>query len=104
MGRLTPPPFVLLECLSIADAAKAVTDGLFDLTIQPLLQAHADSGALGRGPGADLLSELASRSGWEKVAFNAKAITLQPGMALTPKGIAHGYIADRVAGMLASKA
>ena len=24
-------------------------------------------------------------------------------MALTPKGIAHGYIADRVAGMLAFK-
>ncbi len=102
-GSLTLPPFELLECLSIADAVNAATDGCFDPTIQPLWKAHAEAGAFGHRPDAALLSELTSRVGWEKVAFDAEAITLLPGMELTLNGIAQGYIADRVAAMLVAE-
>ncbi len=100
---LTLPPFELLECLSIADAAHAVTEGRFDPTIQNLWKSHADAGASGIRLGSDVLADLASRTGWDKVRFDADAITLRPGMALTLNGIAQGYIADRVAAMLVAE-
>lgn len=97
---LAAPPFELLECLSIADTAHRATEGRFDPTVQPLWQAHAQSGAVGRRPDAGLIRDLMASSGWDKVAFDSGTITLRPGMALTLNGIAQGYIADRVAAML----
>lgn len=102
-GSLTSPPFELLECLSIVDAAHAVTDGRFDPTVQPLWTAHAEAGARGSEPDAARIEELVATGGWDKVAFDAGQVTLRPAMALTLNGIAQGYIADRVAAMLVAR-
>jgi len=102
-GTLRNPPFELLECLSLVDAVHDATDGLFDPTIQPLWRAHAEAGAEGRRPDAATLRELVSLTGWEKIGFDAGKVALPPGMALSLNGIAQGYIADRVAVMLAGK-
>ena len=47
-------------------------------------------------------AELKAYVGWDGVTLASDAITLRPGMALTLNGIAQGYIADRVAALLAS--
>lgn len=99
-GRLAAPPFELLECLSLAGAVHHATDGLFDPTVQPLWAAYAQAGAQGTAVDLQTLDAARALTGWAGVAMDASAITLRPGMALTLNGIAQGYIADRVAGLL----
>ncbi|MGB3280106.1 MAG: FAD:protein FMN transferase [Pseudorhodobacter sp.] len=102
-GVLAAPPFELLECLSLAGAVHHATDGLFDPSVQPLWAAYAEAATQGQAPSEQSLAQARARSGWGGVTLDAAAITLRPGMALTLNGIAQGYIADRVAEMLASE-
>lgn len=96
-GHLDAPPFELLECLSLAALAHRATGGLFDPTIQPLWALHAEAHAGGQAPGEAQIAATRALGGWQDVHFDASAIRLRPGMALTLNGIAQGYIADRVA-------
>ena len=100
-GQLSEPPFELLECLAIAGAVHAASGGRFDPTVQPLWRAEA----LAREAGAPLSDPDRTAAGalidWASVRLEPEAITLRPGMALTLNGIAQGYIADRVAALLA---
>jgi len=100
-GALPAPPFELLECLSLAGSVHHASGGRFDPTVQPLWSAQAV--ALERGtPLTDAeRARVLARIGWHQVTLGPDAITLQPGMALTLNGIAQGYIADRVAALLA---
>lgn len=102
-GALPAPPFELLECLSLAGSVHHASGGRFGPTVQPLWSAQAM--ALERGtPLTDAeRASLLARIGWHNVTLGPDAITLQPGMALTLNGIAQGYIADRVAALLARR-
>jgi thiamine biosynthesis lipoprotein len=102
-GSLAEPPFELLECLSIAGAVHHATGGRFDPTVQPLWAAYAEAGVQGRAPETAVLAHALALTGWAGVTLDAAAITLRPGMQLTLNGIAQGYIADRVAGLLAAE-
>ena len=100
-GRLPEPPFELLECLALAGSVHAASEGRFDPTVQPLWRAEA----VAREAGTPLSDADRARAGalidWVSVRLEPEAITLRPGMALTLNGIAQGYIADRVAALLA---
>ena len=102
-GLLEAPPFELLECLSLAGAVHAASGGRFDPSVQPLWRAEA----LARERGVPLSDNerAAARAfvDWSGVDLSPDAITLRPGMALTLNGIAQGYVADRVAAMLAEQ-
>ncbi len=100
-GTLADPPFDLLDCLTLSGAVHRASGGRFDPTVQPLWQAEAR--ALERGiPLSDADRRvLQDRIGWAGVTLSPAALTLRPGMALTLNGIAQGYIADRVADLLA---
>lgn len=102
-GKLAEPPFELLECLSIAGAVHRATEGRFDPTVQPLWAAYAEAAAQGRMPDDSVLAQALALTGWAGVTFDAAEITLRPGMALTLNGIAQGYVADRVADLLAAE-
>ncbi len=102
-GRLQAPPFELLECLSLAGAVHSATAGRFDPTIQPLWASYAEASALGAMPDEASLNDARARVGWDRVTLDTIEISLAPGMALTLNGIAQGYIADRVARMLADE-
>lgn len=100
-GMLDAPPFELLECLSLAGAVHAATEGAFDPTIQPLWAEYARALTAGRDPDPAAVSGLI---GWSGVSLESGRITLaRPGMAITLNGIAQGFVADRVAALLAAE-
>jgi FAD:protein FMN transferase len=99
-GSLNAPPFELLDCLSIASVAHLVTDGLFDPTIQPLWALYANRHSTGDAPATREIAAAMAQCGWGRVRYDAAAVRLEDGMALTLNGIAQGYIADRVAALL----
>lgn len=101
-GTLAAPPFELLDCLTLAGAVHRASGGRFDPTIQPLWQAEARKLELGSSLTLAERAELMALVGWDGVSLASDAITLRRGMALTLNGIAQGYIADRVAALLAS--
>jgi FAD:protein FMN transferase len=102
-GRLDLPPPELLDCLTLAGAVHRMSDGAFDPTVQPLWLAEA--AATTRGAALTVAERGAAQAhiGWHGVALSAQAITLGAGQALTLNGIAQGYIADRVAALLAAR-
>lgn len=102
-GVLVAPPFELLECLSLAGAIHQATGALFDPTIQPLWAAYAEAAAQNQAPDPQLLNQAQALTGWGWVSLDAASISLRPGMAITLNGIAQGYIADRVAALLAAE-
>lgn len=100
-GRLTAPPFELLECLGLSGRVHAASGGRFDPTVQPLWAAYAKGSADGAAdPGA--IEQAHALVGWSGVDLDSQAISFaRPGMAITLNGIAQGYIADRIAALLA---
>jgi FAD:protein FMN transferase len=102
-GRLEAPPFELLECLALAGRVHQASGGLFDPTVQPLWALHAEAAVRGQRPGPAALADRLARCGWARVRFDAAAVVLDPGMAITLNGIAQGLIADRVTRLLADE-
>ena len=104
-GALDAPPLDLVVLLRRASLWSRRTVGAFDVTVQPLwrlFQAHfADPAADPTGPRRAEVEEVARLVDYRAVDVAAHRITLgAPGMAVTLNGIAQGYIADRVAGLL----
>jgi thiamine biosynthesis lipoprotein len=82
-GHLANPSAAFRALMDLADAIHRMTDGAFDPTVQPLLQAAAE----GRRNTAPI--------GWHYVQRDP-GVTLAPSMALTFNGIAQGLGADAV--------
>lgn len=103
-GALAAPPPELIECLSLAGAVHRATGGAFDPTVQPLWAAYAEAGAAGLPLDDRARRAALALTGWRGVTLAPARIALaRPGMALTLNGIAQGYIADRVAALLAAE-
>ena len=102
-GSLSAPPFELLQCLALCEQVHAATAGLFDPTVQPLWALYATSHAAGRAPTQAEIDQTLPRVGWPGVTYDDSAVRLRPGMSLTLNGVAQGFIAYRVAGLLAEQ-
>ena len=99
-GTLAPPPLDLVALLDRAGVWHRLTEGAFDVTVQPLWRLYRDHFVTGTEDGPTLAQiETALHSvGQDKLSVAAERIAFrQPGMALTLNGIAQGYITDRVA-------
>ena len=87
-------PALIETALTISDA----TDGAFDPTLAPVLDAWGFTKDEHRVPSADALKELLSHTGCGKVALEKTAdgwtVTLLDGAQLDLGGIAKGYAAD----------
>ena len=87
-------PALIETALTISDA----TDGAFDPTLAPVLDAWGFAKDERRVPSADELKELLSHTGCGKVALEKTAdgwtVTLLDGAQLDLGGIAKGYAAD----------
>lgn len=91
-GRLVAPPPELIDVLLLADRLHRASDGVFDPTVLPLLDASRFGQAQAR---------IFGLIGWDKVRIDAREISFaREGMAMTLNGVAQGYINDKVAELL----
>ena len=96
-------PALIQTALAISDA----TDGAFDPTLAPVLDAWGFTKDERRVPPEDELLSLLSRTGRDKVALTEDAdgwtVTLLDGAQLDLGGIAKGYAADLLRAQLAAE-
>ena len=102
-GQLDAPPFELLDCLALAGAVHHGSDGSFDPTVQPLWMLWAKAAMKENRPETAEIAAVLQHVGWGRVTTEADRIALHPGTELTLNGIGQGYVADRVADLLAAE-
>jgi FAD:protein FMN transferase len=102
-GRLDAPPFEILECLALCERVNTATQGMFDPTIQPLWQLYATSFDQGHAPSQEQITATLPLIGFPQITYDSSAVFLKAGMALTLNGVAQGFIADKVAELLAAE-
>ncbi len=101
-GSLADPPEALVDVLLFAARVSQVSEGAFDITVQPLWKAYV----LGqRNPSglAPALERARALIGWQRLAIGRDRLEFDaPDMAATLNGIAQGYATDRIAECLRS--
>jgi len=94
-GVLRNPNPDLVTVLRKSMGLSKLTDGAFDVTVQPLwnlYNRHAQSGSL---PSENEIAKVRSRIGWEHVRIEEDIIFFdRPGMQVTLNGVAQGMAAD----------
>jgi len=92
-GMVSDPPQALLAVLSSALHIARLTDGAFDPTIKPVLDAYRS--------GVEAGDDIRSLVGWQRVAVQDDRIAFStPGMQITLDGIAKGAVIDAGAAAL----
>jgi FAD:protein FMN transferase len=104
-GALRDSPLDLVNVLAEARRFGAITNGAFDVTVQPLWQAYAsyfgNPGCDPHGPGSDAIRRAVERVDYRALEIDPDAVGLgRPGMQVTLNGIAQGYITDRITELL----
>jgi thiamine biosynthesis lipoprotein len=103
-GALDDPPFDLVRVLAESRRYGALTNGAFDVTVQPFWDLYAGHfarpGASPEGPPDDAIAAAVARVGQEGLEVNPTRLCLRPGMAITLNGIGQGYVTDRVVELL----
>jgi thiamine biosynthesis lipoprotein len=104
-GELADPPQDMVRLLSEAVRFSRLTEGAFDLTVQPLWQLYAEHfarpGADPAGPPPTAVEAVRSLVDYRALRIEEDRVSFaRRGMAATLNGIAQGYITDRVADRL----
>lgn len=107
-GALIAPESDFIELLAECRRLNALTDGLFDPTVQPLWNLYAEhfsrAGASAAGPDESSIQDVLQRVGMQHVLASRDRIAFaRRGMALTLNGIAQGYLTDCVVEILRSE-
>ena len=96
----SPHPY-LKQILNAAAQVSKLTDGAFDITIQPLYRLFAESGS--GGPSPQTVERTRKAVGWQGVTTTDHSITLDhPKAAITLNGIAQGFASDILTQVLKS--
>ncbi len=93
----------LFDLLDTARHTAELTDGRYDPTLGPLTRLWRESHRTRRLPDAETLAAAREACGWRHYSLNpeARTVTLdRPGMRFDLGGIAKGYAADRMLGMM----
>jgi thiamine biosynthesis lipoprotein len=101
-SRLSAAPDELLQVLHRARAVNLLSQGAFDVTVAPLIDAfreHRDAGREGL-PGEATLRAAQARVNASGVVIHGRDVHLHDGVALTLDGIAKGYVVDAMAAAL----
>jgi len=87
----------LLEILRTAEHVSNVSQGAFDVTVQPLWLAFDAAKRQGRLPSPAEVRAARQRVGWQGVKIQGNSVRLErAGMGITLNGIAQGFAADKV--------
>lgn len=91
--RGTPPEFraVIDHAVTVSD----LTDGAFDITVEPLLALYRAAARSGTSADADAVTAAHALVDYRAIDIRGDQVRLlRPGMALTLDGIAKGYVID----------
>jgi FAD:protein FMN transferase len=105
-GRIEFPSIDLLTVLSQCQTLSALSDGAFDVTVQPLWTLYAthffsNSAPPPDGPPPQAIEQTRKLVDWRAIEAGPRRIALmRPGMGVTLNGIAQGYITDRITDIL----
>ncbi len=103
-GVLVAPAAEMVELLSASQRYSVLTDGLFDVTVQPLWDLYARHfsrpDADPAGPAPPEVSAALAHVGCDRLSVNRDRIAMPRGMAVTLNGIAQGYVTDKVVELL----
>lgn len=104
-GTLAAPPADLVRIMGEAANISRLSEGAFDITIQPLWALHADAlRRSGRLPPDAAVAAARHLVDWRAVEVSPERIAFaRPGMAATLNGIGQGYVTDRVSELLKRK-
>lgn len=107
-GRVEAPDPAFVDLLQLANRVSRLSEGAFDVTVQPLWQLYNSffMGRTARGdsPSAADLKGARKLVGYEHLLIGPDKVSFdQPGMAATLNGIAQGYVTDRITAYLAEQ-
>jgi thiamine biosynthesis lipoprotein len=103
-GVLHAPDPRLLRVLAFSQRLAALSDGAFDVTVQPLWSLYAACRRAGRLPGAGELAAARALVGWRGLEVGPRRVALaRPGMGVTLNGVAQGFAADLALAALAER-
>jgi thiamine biosynthesis lipoprotein len=101
MGVLADAHPAMIEVLTRAAAYGHLTDGAFDVTIEPVHRLYRDTVRRGSLPTASAVEAARQLVNYQQIEISESSVRLkQPGMAITLDGIAKGYIIDQGAAVL----
>ena len=106
-GRVDNAPAEFIELVSHARGLAAITDGIYDPTVQPLWQLYLRHFTAANvdpaGPSDKDIAAALTLVDWKGIGIDGRTVTLaRPGMGLTLNSGGQGYITDRVAQVLRS--
>lgn len=94
-GIVSHPHAHLLTVLAECSRLSRLTDGAFDITVQPLWQQFTSAAQQHALPEETARQQAQSLVDWRAVEFNTQQVRLtKPAMAITLNGIAQGYAVD----------
>ncbi len=94
-GNLDHPDPHLHTVLKVATDLFVLTDGAFDVTVQPLWAVYNEAYSRGDSPTGAELDSAHAFVGWRQLMFDRHRVQfLRPRMAITLNGIAQGYATD----------
>ncbi|HEU4386013.1 MAG TPA: FAD:protein FMN transferase [Anaeromyxobacteraceae bacterium] len=94
-GVLSRPDRHLVRVLEFSKRLSALSDGAFDVTVQPLWRLFVACRAAGRRPSPDEVAAARSLVDWTALEVTPRRVALgRRGMQITLNGVAQGYAAD----------
>jgi thiamine biosynthesis lipoprotein len=95
LGALSHPDPHLVRVLEFSQRLSELSDGAFDVTVQPLWNLYVECKRRGRMPTANEVAQARSLVDWRAIEVSPRRITLgRTGMSITLNGVAQGYAAD----------
>ena len=92
---INPHPY-LSEVLSTAASISAISNGAFDITVQPLWKLYSEGRQAASGPSPESVDAARQSIGWQSVELGTDFVRLNhPVEAITLNGIAQGFATDR---------
>lgn len=103
-GELLRPSLDMRRLLTEAARFGDLSDGRFDVTVQPLWRLLATHRAAGTVPPREDLRAALALVDYHRIEITSRRIRFnRPGMGVTLNGIAQGYVTDRVAELLRAR-
>jgi len=93
-------PGDIIFLFALSDSVSRLTDGSFDITVAPLLEAWGFYDGKQRRPSAGEIARARDLVGYTKIQVRNDSIIIKPGMRVDFGGIAQGFAADRAADIL----